>query len=65
MPWTTREFPANENGRGNLSGYEATCGRCGLVLRNSTESGLGFDAADHDRFHAEGSLERGVERRVS
>lgn len=57
MTWTTRNVPANEDGRGNLSGYEATC-ECGLVLRNSMRTGLEFDVALHERWHA--GTDRGV-----
>jgi hypothetical protein len=44
-------MPANEGGRGNIAGFESTCPKCGLVMRNSTQSGIDSDVAGHAVYH--------------
>jgi len=36
----------------NLSGFEATCSACGMILRNSLRSSLDLDVAAHADWHA-------------
>lgn len=57
-----RDLPAREPG--TLAGFETTCPRCGLVLRNSLRTSLVLDAATHEEWEAARD-ERAVEGRVS
>jgi hypothetical protein len=49
---STRAVPANEDGRGNLSGHEARCS-CGFVARTSLSALFAErDVAEHAAFMA-------------
>lgn len=48
---TLTEIPANENGRGNLSGYRYSC-PCGLELTNTMRTSIEFEISAHERWHA-------------
>jgi len=41
---------ADENGRGNLAGYRATCA-CGLEMTSTMLSSLQLDLAQHATWH--------------
>lgn len=42
-------IPANQDGRGNLAGFEARCS-CGLSMSSTIRTNLVFDTADHLRY---------------
>lgn len=49
---TIRPMPADENGRGNLAGFEARCPICGLVMRSTMRTSIEADARQHAAWHA-------------
>ncbi len=54
---TVRNMPANENGRGNLAGFEVTCS-CGYREGTTMASNIQFMLRGHDEYHAKYDAEK-------
>ena len=59
-PITIRPMPANENGRGNLAGFEAVCDSCGPIGTNTFRTNSEAEGRAHQRWIA--SLHRKTAR---
>lgn len=55
-PHPTRQMPADENGRGNLAGFEAACS-CGFIARDTFRFNAELDLRAHALYMA-GKLDR-------